>query len=153
MTQDKFRHNFHFYNHKRIKDAYKYFKHTEKFKDVAKKVSRENYTKILKEYNSFMLDNAIQGSNVTMPYMGRLHFRNRKTPSDKIDYGHYKKTGEKRPYNNEKTNGYICKLFWEKTVKFRYNRIFRLKLYPSARKRVSTSLKQTPELHRRYRLA
>ena len=80
-------------------------------------VDYKSYTKIILACNNEMMRMIVEdGKEVRMPYLNMLKVRKIKTNvRTGIDYGHFKKTGEVKQYDNTITDGYVGRMHWSKS--------------------------------------
>ena len=93
----------------------------------------------------------MEGNVSSLPYFGRLFFKNTLPKEGKIDFHHFRKTGEKIPYDNSHTGNYVCKMAFEKTVLYKNWQFVICRMYPSFRKQFADMLRDNPLIHRKYR--
>ena len=93
-------------------DLYKHYK-----KNCDDPLPKKEWKAVLDELNrEFMRMVVEEGKNIKMPYLGKLSVRKYKPTNDtSIDFGHYNKTGEKRYFTNEHSDGYKARFHWAKT--------------------------------------
>ena len=76
---------------------------------------KKEWKKVLDALNKeFMRLIIEEGKNMRMPYLGRLSIRKYKSESKALDFGHYRKTGEKRYFTNEHSDGFRARFHWSK---------------------------------------
>lgn len=96
---------------KNINDIHDHYKAT-----TAKPVDKTTFTMVLESINKeFMRLIIEEGKELKMPYLNTLCVRKYKTIKPKgFDYEYYNKTGEKREFDNEHSDGYKARFHWRK---------------------------------------
>ena len=84
---------------------------------VDKPVDYRTYKKIVLACNiEFMRLVVEEGKEVRMPYLNMLKVRKRKsTNTSAVDYGHLRKTGEVKTFDNSHSDGFSAKVHWTKS--------------------------------------
>ncbi len=80
-------------------------------------VSYKTYKEVIGAFNKKILEDIIQGGEFEMPYrLGKIRVRKIKSDYNrlKINFDHYRKTGEKIFFLNEHTGGYYYRWYWAK---------------------------------------
>ena len=94
---------------KSIRDMYRVYR------DVfAGKLDRTKYPKVLDSLNRRVKEKCLAGKEVKIPYIGSLCIVKEKKESRSFDMHHYIKTGEKIPYDNSVSNGFIGSWKWNR---------------------------------------
>jgi hypothetical protein len=97
-------------------DIYKFY--MSNIKNDSYKLSLKEFKEIVHEYNKVLAHLMIEDSQIIrLPFrMGELGIMKRKQNYEyqRLDYGHYNKTGEKRYHTNLHSNRWIAKLYWIK---------------------------------------
>lgn len=99
-----------------LRDVYKFYKERQRKK--GKKVLPERlFKQIAHEWNKGIVDMALEGYHVSLPFrMGVLRIAKRKTNLNKpkLDYKHWKETGEKVFHLNNHSDGWYGLWHWTK---------------------------------------
>lgn len=84
---------------------------------VTTPVDYKTYKQILLACNvEFMRLMVEEGKEIRMPYLNMLKVRKRKMPNaTAVDYGHLRKTGELKIYDNTHSDGYSARIHWAKS--------------------------------------
>lgn len=84
---------------------------------VASPVDYRTYKKILLACNvEFMRMLVEEGKEIRMPYLNMLKVRKRRMANvTAVDYGHLRKTGELKVYDNSHSDGYSARFHWTKS--------------------------------------
>ena len=85
--------------------------------DNPHKIDKNTFLLILRTFMVLFVKSMVEEGKVyTLPYfLGVLGVRKRKPAKPVyVDYGHYRKTGEKRMHLNFHSNGYIARFKWNK---------------------------------------
>jgi hypothetical protein len=95
-------------------DIYKFYKELVEKKDIKYQVSLQEFKMICHEYNKTIADLILNHSQIVkIPHrLGEIGIRKRKMNFDylKLDFGHLRKTGEKRYHSGE----WVAKWHWSK---------------------------------------
>jgi hypothetical protein len=118
------------------------------------KLTIAEYKEIIHEYNKIVSDLMVDESIVVrLPFrMGEIGVGKRKQNYDyeRLDYGHFNKTGEKRYHTNIHSKGWIPKIFWSKRdCVIKNKKYYSFTPTSSVKKRVSKIMLQ-PEGHKKY---
>jgi len=117
------------------------------------KLKGTTFTAILENFNSRLLQLLLDGVTVKLPFhCGSLFVCKKKVNYEhlSLDYGHWRKTGERLFHTNRHSDGYVAHFHWLKySAIFVHKSLYELTFSRAACRRLAAIMKQ-PAAHRRY---
>lgn len=135
-----------------ISDAYLLYKKKCDKKSI-EPVSKVQYLKICCEYNKEMVNEALNGSMVHMPFdIGTIWVRKKQMTflKPQLDYKYYNEHGVKLYHMNDHSDGYTCAIKWNRLVRKTTNMKFYRFTPTRVFKRTLASIMKIKNGHKRF---
>lgn len=109
-------------------------------------ISYSDYMKVVEAYIELSIEQLIKTGKLNLPFkLGKLRICKRYSEEPVgVDWAHFRKTGERIPFENEHSDNYVLKVVWDRTHYIHTNLIHKLKLARSVLSNLSSYSKENP---------
>lgn len=131
------------------KDHYPYKDETNKLH-----VSKKEFSSIINEFAKLSMDNLIDKGATKLPHnLGTLKLKRFKSKTNSYNWAKYRETKVLERYENDHSDGWIVKCYWEDKPYFNNNFLFKFRLTRRAGKKLAKIIKEDYSVVYRYNVS